>query len=110
MTFDALFGFTVFIIGLIVVTIILYRHTEPSAKFLSLFIFTFTVSAFFMFLFQSKYMLQMPYFLRVGPLINYLSAPALFFYIKYMFDEKRPFKWWDLLHLAPAAIYFIDYL
>ncbi len=107
---DALFCFAVSAIGLILIVILLYLHNEPSSRWLILLLFIFSAVCFFTFLFESRYVLDVPVFFRIGPFLNYLSAPALLFYVKYLMDEKRKLKWTDALHLIPALIYFVDYL
>jgi AraC-like DNA-binding protein len=106
---NALFCFAVSIIGIILVVILLYKHNQPSARWLAAFLLTLAFANYFIYLFESRYMLSMPYFFRVGPLLLYLSAPALLFYVRYLMNEKRPLRWFDALHLIPALIYFIDF-
>jgi AraC-like DNA-binding protein len=68
-----------------------------------------TSSNFFFFLFESRYLLNVPFLLRVGPLVNLLIAPTVFFYIVFSLNKKRKFKWWDLLHLLPALVFIVDF-
>jgi AraC-like DNA-binding protein len=109
MGFTALFSFTATIIGALLTTVILYRHKETSARYLAFFLFTLTSSNFFFFLFESSYFLQVPFLLRVGPLVNFLIAPSLFFYTVFAINKKKKLRWWDLLHLLPAFIFLVDY-
>ena len=106
---NALFTFTVFVIGSILTCILIYRKRQPSTGYLVFFLITFTASNFFLFLFESKYMLFVPFFFRIGPLINYITAPALLFYVMYALNEQRRLRWYDALHLLPALIFFIDF-
>ena len=107
---NALFCFTVSIIGLILIVILLFKRGQPSTKWLALLLFILSSSCYLIYLFESRNMLAVPFFFRVGPLMLYFAAPALFFYIMYLMNEKRTLKWRDTLHLLPALIYFIDFL
>jgi len=109
MSLNVLFTFTVAAVGFLITLIILYKHRLKSSYFLALFLAMLSISNFMMFLFESRLVVQMPHFFRTGPLANYLIAPAMFMYILYVFNEKRKFQWYDLLHLLPALIFFIDY-
>lgn len=107
---NALFTFTVFVIGSILTCILIYRKKQPSTGFLAFFLFTLTITNFFLFLFESKYLLFVPFLLRWGPLINYVTAPALLFYVLYTLHESRKSRWYDGLHLVPMLVFFVDYL
>jgi AraC-like DNA-binding protein len=106
---NVLFSFSIAIIGFILIVIILYRQRPLSTKFLAAFLFTFTASNALIFLFESRYLIYVPFLFRIGPLFNYLCAPVLCFYFFFLINEKRQFKWWDLLHLIPATVYLIDF-
>ena len=107
---NALFCFTVSIIGLILIVILLFKHSQPSTRWLAFLLFILSSACYLIYLFESKNMLAVPFFFRIGPLMLYFAAPALFFYIIYLLNEKRSLKWRDALHLLPALIYFIDFL
>ena len=107
---NALFCFTVSIIGLILIVILLFKHSQPSARWLAFLLFILSSACYFIYLFESRNILSVPFFFRVGPLMLYFAAPALFLYVMYLLNEKRTLKWRDALHLLPALIYFIDFL
>src|SRR5688572_983087 len=109
MEFNALFSFTAFVMGLILIGIVLYRHKHPSARFLAFFLFTLATSNFFFFLFESKYLLRVPFLFRMGALLTYLIAPAMLFYILFALNKKQQLSWRDAWHLVPALIFFIDF-
>jgi AraC-like DNA-binding protein len=109
MEFNALFSFTAFVMGLILIGIVLYRHKHPSARFLAFFLFTLATSNFFFFLFESKYLLRVPFLFRMGALLTYLIAPAMLFYILFALNKKQQLSWRDAWHLVPALIFLIDF-
>ena len=107
---NALFCFTVSIIGLILIVVLLFKHSQPSTRWLAFLLFILSSACYFIYLFESRNILSVPFFFRVGPLMLYFAAPALFLYVMYLLNEKRTLKWRDALHLLPALIYFIDFL
>jgi AraC-like DNA-binding protein len=109
MEFNALFSFTAFVIGLILIGIVLYRHKHPSARFLAFFLFTLASSNFFIFLYESKYLLHVPFLFRIGAPVTYLIAPAMLFYILFALNKKQQLSWRDACHLLPVLFFLIDY-
>jgi AraC-like DNA-binding protein len=109
MEFNALFSFTAFVIGLILIGIVLYRHKHPSARFLAFFLFTLASSNFFIFLYESKYLLHVPFLFRIGAPVTYLIAPAMLFYILFALNKKQQLSWRDTCHLLPVLFFLIDY-
>ena len=110
MGLDAQLSFVVSILGFVLISVLLYRHNQPSIRFLAFFVFTFAWGSFGIFLFVTRYYLDVPYLFRLGWLLLYVSAPCLLFYVRYLANEDRPLKWKDALHLIPALVYFIDFL
>lgn len=110
MDYTALFSFTASVIGALLIGIVLYRHKHPSARFLAFFLLTLVSSNFFFFLFESQYFLRVPFLFRVGALLNYLTAPAMLFYILFALNKRERLYWWDALHLIPVLVFFVDYI
>ncbi len=110
MGLDAQWCFVVSILGFVLIAVLMYRHNQPSIRFLTFFVFTFAYGCFGLFLFVTRHYLDVPYLFRTGWLLLYISAPSLLFYIRYLADEDRLLKWKDAFHLIPAFVYFIDFL
>ena len=109
MGLNTLLSFTVFIIGCVLVAIVLINHTTTAARLLCLSLFSLTYSIFLIFLFDSQYIIHMPYLYRTGGLAGYLITPSLYLYIIFMLYDRHKLKWRDAIHLVPALIYLIDY-
>ena len=110
MGLNTLWPFVVFIFGMVLIGVLLYKHKYPSTRWLAFFLFTLAYGCFLYFLFESRYLLEMPFFYRTGWLFLYMAPAALLFYFRYLVNENRKMKWYDALHFLPALIYLIDFL
>jgi AraC-like DNA-binding protein len=109
MGMNTLWSFVVCSIGFVLIGILLYKNKVHSTRWLAFFLFTLAYGCFLYFLFESKYLLNVPFFFRTGWISLYLAPQALLFYVLYLIDEKRKLKWYDALHLIPVLFYLIDF-
>ena len=110
MGLNTLWPFVVFIIGMVLIGILLHKHKYPSTRWLAFFLFTLAYGCFLYFLFESRLLLEFPFFYRTGWLFLYMAPPSLLFYFRYLIHENRKMKWYDVLHFLPALIYLVDFL
>ena len=103
-----LWCFLVTVFGFVLIAVLLYKNKRPSTWFLAFFLFIYTYGSLVLFLFITRYLLEVPYLYRTGWFFLYISAPALLFYVIYLFNEQRPLQWKDALHLIPAMVYLVD--
>lgn len=109
MGMNTLWSFVVCTIGFVLIGLLLYKNKYPSARWLAFFLFTLAYGCFLYFLFESKYLLNVPFLFRTGWITLYLAPASLLFYFMYLIDERRKLKWYDVLHLIPVMIYLIDF-
>lgn len=107
---NVLFSFTAFVLGVLLIIIILYNNRQPTAKLLAFFIFTIAYNSLLNFLWASDTIRFVPFLLSTGPLVAYLRAPCLFFYVLFLFNDKQKIQFRDAWQLIPASIYIISYL
>ena len=110
MSINALLSFAVWVTGCIVICIILYRHRDLPSRMLSFSLFTLNYTILIIFLFESKYILSVPFLFRTGPLLYYLTVPSFYLYVVFVLKERKQLYWKDALHLLPALIYLIDFV
>lgn len=56
----------------------------------------------------SQLILQWPFLYRLGTVFLYVFIPMPFLHILF-YTTKRSWKWYDLFHALPLAIYLVDY-
>jgi len=56
----------------------------------------------------SRYMLEVPHFLGLGPVFTFTIGPLIFLYIRFICIKNLKLKWVDLLHFAPTLIVFFS--
>ena len=110
MNLNALLSFAVLITGCIVISIVLYKHKDLSSRLFAISLFSLNYAVLLIFLFESRYILYVPFFFRTAPLLYYLIVPSFYMYLVFVLKKRDRFRWTDALHLLPAIIYFIDYL
>jgi len=109
MSFNALTSFTVFLVGCLLVLILLSRNRKPHVWMLAISLFCFSYSCWLIFLYESRYLSDLPFFFRTSGISNYLCTPAFFIYFMIALKPRRKLQWTDLLHLIPVIIYVIDF-
>ncbi len=109
MSFSALFSFAVLITGCIVISIVLNKHKDLPSRLLAFSLFSLNFTVFLIFLFESKYLLYVPFFFRTGSFFYYLVMPSFYLYVVFVLKSRKYLRWTDGVHVLPALIYFIDF-
>lgn len=109
MSFSALFSFAVLITGCIVISIILNKHRDLPSRLLALSLFSLNFTVLLIFLFESEYIVYVPFLFRTGTLFYYLVVPSFYLYATFVIKSRKHLGWSDALHLLPALLYFIDF-
>jgi AraC-like DNA-binding protein len=109
MSFSALFSFAVLVTGCIVISIVLNKHKDLPSRLLALSLFSLNFTVLLIFLFESKYIIYVPFLFRTGSLFYYLVVPAFYLYSVFVIKSRKYLRWSDALHLLPATIYFVDF-
>jgi AraC-like DNA-binding protein len=110
MNLNALLSFAVFVTGCIVTSIVFYKHKDLSSRLFAFSLFSINYAVLLIFLFESRYILYVPFFFRTAPLLYYLIVPSFYLYLVFVLKKRNHLRWTDALHLLPAVIYFIDYI
>ncbi len=97
------------ILGIIVVSVLPYRHAGVSLKLFAFGLLTLIYSSFVVFLWESGYMISWPHFFRTVPIFLSLTAPAFYLYVNFEIEKRNQLRWGDALHLIPAILYMVDY-
>jgi AraC-like DNA-binding protein len=109
MNLTAFVSFAVLVTGCIVASIVLYRNKDLPSRMLSFSLFTLNYAVLLIFLFESKYILYVPFFFRTGPLFYYLMVPSFYMYLVLVLKKRKQLRWADALNLVPSIIYLIDF-
>src|SRR5678816_220178 len=109
MSFSALFSFAVLITGCIVIGIILNKHRDLPSRLLAFSLFSLNCTVLLIFLFESKYLLYLPFLFRTGSFFYYLVMPSFYLYVVFVLKSRKFLRWTDALHMLPALIYLIDF-
>src|SRR6476469_1374029 len=109
MNFSALFSFAVLITGCIVISIVLRKHKDLPSRLLALSLFSLNFTVLLIFLFESKYIINVPFLFRTGSFFYYLVVPSFYLYSAFVIKSRKYLRWSDALHLLPAILYFIDF-
>ncbi len=109
MSLNILLSFAVFIIGSFLAMALFLKHKQLSVRLFCFSLFTLSYNTLLIFLFESRYLSQVPFLLRTPSILSYLTFPALFLYISFVLQNRERFYWSDLLHTIPAIVYIIDY-
>ena len=109
MSFSALFSFAVLITGCIVISIVLNKHKDLPSRLLAFSLFSLSFTVLLIFLFESKYLLYVPFLFRTGSFFYYLVMPSFYLYAVFVLKSRKNLRWTDALHALPALIYFIDF-
>ncbi len=64
--------------------------------------------SFLMFLFSTKWILDMPHFGKTGTFALYLIYPLAYLYLRNLLGQKK-FHWFDFIHLVPLFFYLVDF-
>ena len=110
MNLNALLSFAVFVTGCIVTSIVFYKHKDLSSRLFAFSLFSLNYTVLLIFLFESRYILYVPFFFRTAPLFYYLVVPSFYMYLVFVLKKRTHLHWADCLHLLPAIMYFIDYI
>ncbi len=110
MSFSALFSFAVLITGCIVISIVLNKRKDLPSRLLALSLFSLNFTVLLIFLFESQYLLYVPFLFRTGSFFYYLVVPSFYLYVTFVLKSRKYLKWTDALHLLPALIYFVDFI
>src|SRR5215475_16091375 len=101
MNLNALLSFAVLVTGCIVISIVFYKHKDLPSRLLAFSLFCLNYNVLLIFLFESKYILYVPFFFRTGPLFFYLIAPSFYLYVVFVLKKRNHLHWTDALHLLP---------
>src|SRR6476646_12281008 len=110
MNLNALLSFAVLITGCIVNSIVYYKHKDLPSRLFAFSLFSLNYAVLLIFLFESGYILYVPFFFRTAPLLYYLIVPSFYLYLVFVLKKRHHLHWTDSLHLLPSIIYFIDYI
>jgi AraC-like DNA-binding protein len=110
MNLTALVSFAVLVTGCIVASLVLYRNKDLPSRMLSFSLFTLNYAVLLIFLFESKYILYVPFLFRTGPLFYYLMVPSFYVYLVLVLKKRKHLRWTDALHLLPSLVYLIDFM
>jgi AraC-like DNA-binding protein len=109
MNLNALLSFAVLVTGCIVTSIVFYKHKDLSSRLFAFSLFSLNYAVLLIFLFESRYILYVPFLFRTAPLVYYLIVPSFYMYLVFVLKKRNHLHWTDILHLLPTIIYFIDY-
>jgi len=109
MSFSALFSFAVLITGCIVISIVLKKHKDLPSRLLAFSLFSLNFTVLLIFLFESKYLLYVPFLFRTGSFFYYLVMPSFYLYAVFALKSRKYLRWTDAVHVLPALIYLIDF-
>src|SRR5215467_8436661 len=109
MNLNALLSFAVLVTGCIVTSIVFYKHKDLPSRLFAFSLFSLNYAVLLIFLFESRYILYVPFFFRTAPLLYYLVVPSFYLYLVFVLKKRDHLRWTDALHLLPSIIYFIDY-
>jgi len=109
MSFSALFSFAVLITGCIVISIVLNKNKDLPSRLLAISLFSLNFTVLLIFLFESKYLLYVPFLFRTGSFFYYLVMPSFYLYAVFALKSRKYLRWTDAVHALPALIYFIDF-
>jgi AraC-like DNA-binding protein len=110
MNLTALVSFAVLVTGCIVASIVLYRNKDLPSRMLAFSLFTLNYAVLLIFLFESEYILYVPFLFRTGPLFYYLMVPSFYVYLVLVLTKRKELRWTDALSLIPSIIYLIDFM
>ena len=79
MSLNLLLSFAVFVIGSFLAVGLFLKHKQLSVRLFCFSLFTLSYNTFVIFLFESRYLSQVPFLLRTPSILSYLTFPALFF-------------------------------
>ena len=88
-----------------------FRFTKKDIQANRLFtalLFALAYQSFIMFLFATKWILDLPHFGRTGTFALYSIYPLAYLYLRNLLGQEK-LKWFDLIHLLPILIYTIDF-
>src|SRR6478752_1305232 len=105
MSFSALFSFAVVVTGCIIISIILKKYKSLSSRLLAFSLFSLNFTVLLIFLFESRYILYVPFLFRTGSFFYYLVMPSFYLYAVFVLKARRYPRWTDALHLVPAMLY-----
>ena len=110
--FDILFLGSIF---LVLATVFVLLFTKNATRSYSDFLLSIILLAqawgvLIYLLMSSSVILQFPHLYKTGVPINYLAAPLSFLYIRSVLNNEFKLKKWDLLHLIPFFLFFINHL
>src|SRR6476660_6961759 len=108
MNINALLSFAVFVTGCIVTSIVFFLLKDLFSRLFAFSLFSLNYTVLLIFLFESRYILYVPFFFRTAPLFYYLVVPSFYMYLVFVLKNRDRLHWADALHLLPAIIYFID--
>ena len=97
------------IMGILIVAVLLYRHSDFSLRVLAFALFTLTYSNFIVYLWEAEKIISVPHFFRSAQGLLYLTAPAFYFYIALVLRKRDRLYWSDIIHLIPITLFLIDY-
>jgi len=109
MSFSALFSFAVLVTGCIVISIVLRKYKDLPSRLLALSLFSLNFTVLLIFLFESRYIINVPFLFRTGSFFYYLVVPSFYLYSAFVIKSRKYLRWSDALHLLPAILYFIDF-
>src|SRR4030095_7957476 len=109
MSFSALFLFVVLITGSIVIGIILNKRRDLPSRLLAFSLFSLNCTVLLIFLFESKYLLYLPFLFRAGSFFYSPVLPSFYLYVVFVIKSRKFLRWADALHMLPALIYFVDF-
>jgi hypothetical protein len=72
-------------------------------------LFSLNSTVLLIFLFESKYLLYVPFLFRTGSFFYYLVMPSFYLYTVFVLKSRKHLRWTDALHGLPALIYLIDF-
>src|SRR6478752_4535705 len=99
MNLNALLSFAVLITGCIVNSIVYYKHKDIPSRLFAFSLLSLNYVVLLIFLFESKYILNVPFFFRTAPLFYYLVVPSFYMYLVFVLKKSTPLHWADCLHL-----------
>lgn len=105
-----LVSFAVFVIGSFLAAVLFIRHRQLPLRLFCFSLFTLSYNTLVIFLFETRYLSEVPFFLRTPSILSYLTFPALFLYVSFVLQGRQRLRWYDLVHAIPALIYTIDYM
>lgn len=86
------------------------EYQQHSGRLMAFTMLTFGWSAMNYLMITSEWLLQMPFLLKSGAPVNFITPPLIYFYIRSVLKDQKKLSKTDLLHFLPFFAVVLNYL